>query len=138
MGLGDITKQLANEVIGAQKTKVLDSILPPDPVKKPETPAPPPELGNIIFGQIAAMQRACKDDTELVLKVHAAGETLRVLEMYAPNWQLFVLTGVDAEGQTTRIVTPVATIQLVSKVVKIPSEAKPVRIQLIAPKPPAA
>lgn len=135
MGLGDITKQLANEVIGAQKAKVLDSILPQDQPKKPE-PAAPLELGNIIFGQVAAMQRACKEDTELLVHVQGA-EPMRVLEMYAPSWQLFVLTGTDSAGQTTRIISPVTTLQLVCKVTKAQPEAKPIRVQFIAPKPAA-
>ena len=142
MGIGDITKQLAKEVVGAQKSKMFDSLRPADLAKKAEQvqaerPAagPAENMGGIVFSQINAMQKACKEDQELMVLVEAAAETLRILEIFAPSWQLFVMTGIDADGQVTRIMTPVVSLQLVCKVVKVQAEAKPVRVHFIPPKP---
>lgn len=81
------------------------------------------------------MQRACREDQELMVLVECAAETLRVLEIFAPTWQLFVLTGIDSEGQITRIISPVVSLQLVCKTVKVQLDAKPVRVNFTAPKP---
>lgn len=142
MGLGDITKQIAKEVVGAQKNNLFESLRPPDLAKKaeqiqadrpPSTPLENP--GMMIFAQVNAMQRACKEDQELMVLVECAAETLRILEIFAPTWGLFVLTGIDGEGHTTRVITPVVSLQLVCKVMKVQPEASPVRVHFTAPKP---
>lgn len=142
MALAEFGKQLAQQVVGEKIQNVVDSLRPPDAAKiaesvKQEKPAPPSAgetLGSVVIGQIQAMQRACKEDQELLVLCEAAHETLRVLEIYAPTWQVLVLTGIDAERNVTRIVSPVNTVKLVCKVVAVHEGAKPARVGLIVPK----
>ncbi len=111
MGLGQLGKQLAQQVVGEKMKDVMDSLRPPDatkildPVKqeRPATPAPGENLGSAILGQIQAMQRACKEDQELVVLCNAGLETLRVLEFFAPAAQLLVMTGIDTDHNVTRV-----------------------------------
>jgi hypothetical protein len=124
MALADLTKQLAKEAL-------LSATADPPPV------APPPgtdSMGNIILGQIHAMQKALKDDEELALWFGSGAERIRVLEIYLPNWKLAVLTGYDSERTLSRVISPVDALQLVAKVVKAPAGAKPGRVGLVAPK----
>src|SRR5262249_23169221 len=102
MALAQIGKQLAQQMVGEKIQDVMDSLRPPDVAKildpskdKAATPASPEPLGAAILGQVQAMQRACKEDQELVVMCNAGLETLRVLEFYAPSPQLLVMTGVD-------------------------------------------
>jgi hypothetical protein len=127
MALGEFTRQLAQQAIGNQVKDLLDS---------PPGAAPPPEgIGPTIFGQIQAMQKALKEDQELVVLFHSRAETIRVVEFFAPSWQVAVLTGIDANKNVTRIVSPFESLQLVCKPMKAPSPpAKPLRINFIAPK----
>ena len=144
MGLADFTKQIAKEVVDSQKSKMLEQLKLAETAKKVEpVPGPPApaaapveNAGVMIFQQINAMQRACKEDQELHVLVSAAGETMRIHEIFAPNWALFVLIGFDAHGQTTRVIAPVSGLQVVCKMVKLQGEAKPVRVNLLPPKPP--
>ena len=82
-----------------------------------------------------AMQRALKDDQELLILCTTGTETVRVLELFVPAWQLFVLTGIDTEKNITRVISPVESTQLVCKVVKVQAPAQPTRIRFVAPKP---
>lgn len=119
MALGDLTKQL-----------VLDAM------RQPDSPPPVADSGNVgatILGQVQAMQKALKDDQELVVLCSAGGETIRVLEFFLPSWQVAVLTGVDSGKSISRVISPVESLQLVCKVVKAP--AKPTRINFFTPKP---
>jgi hypothetical protein len=119
MALGDLTKQLAEQAIRSAASR--------------PAPAPQPDnAGAALLAQIQAMQKALKDDEELVVLCHAAGETIRVMEFYLPSWQLAVLSGADRERNMTRVVSPVESLQLVCKVIKAP--AKPNRIRFVAPK----
>ena len=61
------------------------------------------------------MQKALKEDEELVVLCSSAGETIRVLEFFVPSWNVLVLTGIDTEKNITRIITPVESLQLVCK-----------------------
>ncbi|MGI8746217.1 MAG: hypothetical protein ACR2NN_27275 [Bryobacteraceae bacterium] len=126
MALGNLTKQLAAQALGNSLENVLD---------KPPAPSKPESLGATILGQIQAMQKALKEDQELVVGLNAGLEQLRVLEIYVPSWQVFVLTGIDLNQNITRIVSPVDSIQLVCKVVKVQPPAKPTRIVFLTPKP---
>ena len=121
MALGDLTKQL-----------VLDAM------RQPDSPPVADSSGNVgatILGQVQAMQKALKDDQELVVLCSAGGETLRVLEFFLPSWQVAVLTGVDSGKSISRVISPVESLQLVCKVVK--AAAKPTRINFFTPKPKA-
>ncbi len=142
MALAQLGKQLAQQVVGEKIQDVVDSFRPPDAGKildslkqeKPPSPAPTESLGSVVIGQVQAMQRACKEDQELMVLCGAGIETMRVLEIYAPTWQVLVMTGIDADRNVTRVISPVATVQLVCKIVSVQAGVKPVRISLIIPK----
>src|SRR5260370_37795438 len=124
MALADLTKQLAKEPLLSATAD-------------PPAAAPPPgadSMGNIILGQVHAMQKALKEDEELALWFGSGAERIRILEIYLPNWKLAVLTGFDAERTLSRVISPVDALQLVAKVVKAPAGAKPGRVGLVAPK----
>ena len=143
MALAQLGKQLAQQVVGEKMKDMMDSLRPADAAKildptKQDKPAPPAAgepLGAAILGQVQAMQRACKEDQELVVLCNAALETLRVLEFYAPSAQLLVMTGIDTERNVTRVILPVEAVQLVCKVMSVTAGAKPARINFINPKP---
>jgi hypothetical protein len=129
MSLAHLTKQLAQQAIGQQVKDVVDSI---------GAPAAPPaqndSLGSILITQIQAMQNALKEDQELLVACSVAGESLRVLEVYAPSWKVLVLTGVDADRAVTRVICPAESVQLVCKPVPVQPGAKPVRLRIVTPK----
>jgi hypothetical protein len=123
MALGELTKQIAQQaLLSATTTKEAP---PPAPAAAPEN------LGAVIFGQIAAMQKALKEDEELAVFVQ---NEIRVREIFAPSRSVLVLTGTDANGVFTRVISPAESLQLVCKVFKIASGAKPLRVALLAPK----
>ncbi len=132
MALGELARQLA-----------LDALRPPDLSQISESlrtakPAGPVQGENVcatILGQVQAMQKALKDDAELLVLVTAGGETLRVLEVFVPSWNVVVLAGIDSEKNITRVVSPAESLQLICKVMKVQPPAKPVRIGFITPKP---
>jgi len=122
MAFSDLTKQLATEAIRSATAK-------------PAPPPPPPDnAGPAIVAQVQAMQRALKDDEELVVTFHTGAETVRVMEFFFPTWQVAVLTGPDREKRLTRVIVPVESLQLVCKVAKAPPDGKPVRLAFFAPK----
>jgi hypothetical protein len=126
MALADLTKQLAKEALFS--------------AAKDPTPAATPaavgaeNIGNIILGQIHAMQKALKEDEELVLWFGSGADRIRVFEVFLPTWKLAVLTGHDAERNLSRVISPVDSLQLVAKVVKAPAGVKPGRVGLVTPK----
>lgn len=120
MALGELTKQLAEQAIGN--------------VLKPNAPVQAEGIGPTIVGQIQAMQKALKEDDELAVTFWTGSESIRVFEVYAPSWDVFVLTGADASRNRTRVITPSATAALVCRVHKVPAGAKPVAILLKLPK----
>jgi hypothetical protein len=142
--LGALTKQLAQQAIGEGVKDMMDSLRPPDLasiseslIGGPKSGAPPQEenLAAIIFGQIQAMQKACKEDEELMVVAHSGLETLRVLELFVPSWRVVVLTGIDTEQRITRLISPVESLQLLCKAVPVQEGAKPTRLRFIAPNP---
>ena len=130
-------------MVGDKIQDVMDSFRPPDAAKAPdpakqEKPAAPgtgEPLGAAILGQVQAMQRACKEDQELVVLCNAGLETLRVLEFYAPSAQLLVMTGIDTDRNVTRVISAVDAVQLVCKVMTVQPGAKAARVNFINPKP---
>jgi hypothetical protein len=126
MALGQITKQLAAQALG----NTIDNVM-----EKPAAPGQAEALGATIVGEIQAMQKALKDDQELLVLFNAGDQRLRVLEIYVPSWQVMVLTGVDPEKNVTRVISPIATIQLICKVMRVQPPAKPARIAVVTPKP---
>ena len=127
MALGDITRQIAKEA--------LLSAASPAPKEQPAPAAGAAEnLGATIFSQIQAMQKALKEDEELVVWFGSGAERIRVLEIFLPSRQVAVLTGPDSERSLTRVISPLSALQLVCKVARTPAGNKPVRVNLITPK----
>ena len=125
MALADFTKQLAQQALLSATS----------PAKEPAAPAQKESVGAVILAQINAMQKALKEDEELVVLFESGAEKIRVMEIFVPSWQVVVLKGVDADRNPVRVVSPAERLQLVCKVVKTPPGVKPARVGLIAPKP---
>jgi hypothetical protein len=123
MALDDLTKQLVKQVAG--------SVKPAAPPAAPQA-EPVPET---IVKQVQAMQKALKEDEELVVLLSSGPETIRVLELFLPSWQVAVLSGIDKDKNVTRVVSPIERLQLICKVMKVAPPAKPARIGIITPKP---
>src|SRR5271165_483066 len=127
MAFGNLGKALVGQAIETTKKNVLDGLMSPETAKsaekiqaaKPPAAAPADAIGGIILSQIEAMQRALKEEQELVVLFTAGAETLRVLEIFIPSIHVFVLVGVDAEQNVTRVVIPAEAAQLVCKIMKV-------------------
>jgi len=125
MALADLTKQLAQQAI-------LSATSNPKEAAAPAATANP---GLVFLGQIQAMQKALKEDEELMVTLSSAGERIRVMEVFLPSPHVAVVGGLDANRQAVRVISAVEALQLVCKVTKVAAGAKPVRIGLITPKP---
>ena len=123
MAFGEIAKQLAQQAL-------VDQVTP-----KSSVPAQPDSVGAIMVGQIQAMQKACREDEELVVLFRSGAQTVRVLEFIVPSWQVLVLAGVDEAKNTTRVVSAAESVQLVCKVMKVQPPGKPARVGFRLPKP---
>jgi hypothetical protein len=143
MVLGDLAKEFAKQAITPAKDLLLDSLRPTDAAKAAESTAAPKTApaatgepsGATMVGQVQAMQRALKDDEELVVLCQAAGDILRVFEIFVPTWSVAVLSGIDGSHNTTRVVSPFDSLQLVCKVMKVSPPAKPAAVRVVAPRP---
>jgi hypothetical protein len=124
MALGEFTKQIAQQAL-------LSATAP----KEAPAPVQAENLGATIFGQIQAMQKALKEDEELVLLFHAGAEKIRVMEIFLPSPEVAVLSGLDAGRTLARAISPVDSLQLVVKVAKVQPGAKAARIGLVTAKP---
>lgn len=124
MALGDLTKQLASQAIR-------------NAVNPPAAPPRPDNAGTAMLAQMQAMQKALKEDEELVVLFHAGAETVRVLEFFFPSWQVAVLTGIDRDKSVTRVVAAVGSLQLVCKVSKSAPGLAPARIKFVTPREPS-
>ena len=123
MAFGEIAKQLAQHALADQSAP------------RSATPAQLDSAGPIMLGQIQAMQKACKEDEELVVLFRSGSETIRVLEFIVPSWPVMVLAGVDEAKTTTRVVSTAESLQLVCKVMKVQPAGKPARVSFRIPKP---
>jgi len=56
------------------------------------------------------------------------------MEIFVPTRQLAVLSGLDGDRNLTRVISPIEALQLVCKVIKVQSGAKPTRVNLVTPK----
>jgi hypothetical protein len=130
MSLGDLTKQFAKEVVGAQVEEVLGGGAKEAEAKAAKEPGD--GAAGLIMAEVQKMQAALKDDKELLVQCKAMGETLRVVEMFAPSDRVLVLTGLDAERVVTRVVAGADSVLLVCKPVGVKEGAKPVRIRFVA------
>ncbi len=122
MALGEFTKQIAQQAILSASSK--------DPAP---APGQPENVPGTFLAQINAMQRALKEDEELAVYYHSGSESIRVLEVFAPTRQVVVLTGTDAARALTRVIAAVDSLQLICKIGK--TSGKPVRVNLVSPKP---
>jgi hypothetical protein len=123
MALGEIAKQLAQQALA-------DQMAP-----QPSAPPQPDSPGAIMLGQIQAMQKACKEDDELMVLFRSGSETVRVLEFIVPSWSVLVLAGVDEAKNITRVVSTPDSVQLVCKLMKVKPPGKPTRVSFRVPKP---
>jgi len=89
----------------------------------------------VILSQLALMQRALKEDEELIVLYQAGGERLRVLEVFLPTPEVAVLSGTDGNRAPARAIVAAASLALLCKTVKVPLPAKPARVSLVVPKP---
>jgi len=121
MALGELTKQIASEAIR-------NAVNPPAAPPRPDNPAA------VMLAQVQAMQKALKDDEELIVLLHAGGETVRVLEFFFPSWQVAVLTGIDKDKSLARVVAAVESLQLVCKVAKATPGTAAARIKFVTPR----
>ena len=144
MALADIGRALTGQALDTAKNSMLDAIAG-EPAKKPAAPAAAPapshdSVGSVILGQIQAMQKSLKEDQELVVQFRSGEEMLRILEIFVPSPQVFVLSGNDAQQRLTRIVTAAAGVQLICKVLRVAPGSTPVSLKIMtpAPSPPAA
>jgi hypothetical protein len=124
MALVDLGKQLAKEAFLSATAN------PPAPAQ----PAPGDNVGSLILGQIGAMQKVLKEDEELVVWFENGVEKIRVMDIIMPSWGLAVLCGLDADRNLTRVISPVESLQLVTKVMKLQAGAKTTRVGLVMPK----
>ena len=125
MALADLTKQLAQEMI-------LSATKEPEPPARPAAPAGAADaVGAILAGQIQAMQKALKDDEELMVWCQVGGERIRVMEIFLPSPQVVVLTGVDPARAMTRVISAASALQLIAKTAKVPPGSKPVRVTFL-------
>jgi hypothetical protein len=143
MAFGNIGRVIAGQAIETTKKNVLDALRVPETARAAEKiqtdrqAAPPAgeNIGAVILGQIQAMQRSMKDDQELMVLFETGGETLRVLEIFVPSPHVFVLAGIDSDQNVTRVVIPAESAQLVCKIMKVAPEAKPIRVNVLSPRP---
>lgn len=137
-----MTRQLAEQATRAKD--VIDALSGPDVSRisdtlrtaKPVAQAAGEDVCAVVLGQIQAMQRALKEEDELLVLCAAGPEMIRVLEVFVPSPSVVVLTGIDTNRSITRVISPVESLQLVCKVMKVQPPAKPTRIHFIVPKPP--
>jgi hypothetical protein len=123
MAFADLTKQLAQQaILSATKD-------PPAATSAPGEPA-----GKVILAQLALMQRALKEDEELIVLFDAGGERIRVLEVFLPSPEVAVLSGTDANRAPVRAIAPASSIELLCRTVKVPPPARPARVTLVVPK----
>jgi hypothetical protein len=136
MTIGGLGKALANQAIESTKNTVMDAVRPSDAAKT-AAPAQPvgQDAGSIIIGQIQAMQRPLREDQELAVTFRAGLEMLRVTEIFVPNAQVLVFSGLDPDGHVTRVITPVDMAQVVCKVMQVTAGSNPIRVNVLTPKP---
>ncbi len=133
MALGELAKQIAGQAIGNPAKEVMDALRPGEaaPARKPGVAE---AIGATMVGQLQAMQRALKEDQELVVMVQACGETLRLVECFLPSWEVAVITGIDRERNVARVISPVESLQFVCRPAKAQQPGKPLRIAFVVPK----
>lgn len=128
-----ITGQAFDSALGAITGDTKKAVPPP---ATPPAPSFPPDIGSVILGQLQAMQKSLKEDQELVVQFRNGEELLRIVEIFVPSPQVFVLSGNDGQQRLTRIITPAANLQLTCKVLRITPGVTPVRLKIMTPSRP--
>ena len=118
----DLTRQLAQQAI--------QSAIQDTPPAAPSADNP----GAVMLNQIGAMQKALKDDEELVIYLQSGVEKIRVMEIFLPSAQVALLTGIDANRVIARVVSAVAALLLLVRTGKAQPGSIAVRINLVMPK----
>ena len=103
MAIGEIAKQLATHALLSQD--------------KPAAPTAE-NIGATILGQVQAMQKKLKEDEELLVEIPIGAGTIRVLEFFLPSSNVIVITGLDAQRNVARVISPADRVQLVCKVIE--------------------
>ncbi len=134
MAFGNIGKAIAGQAFETTKKGVLDAFAA-DPPKTPEKPAAPEPLGGIILGQVQGMQRALREDQELLVHFYTGAEMLRITEIFVPSLLVFILNGTDAQQNVTRVIVPAEQMKLICKIVRVAPDARPVRVNVLSPRP---
>ncbi|MDE3195572.1 MAG: hypothetical protein KGN84_04465 [Acidobacteriota bacterium] len=134
MAFGNLGKVIAGQAIEATKKNVIDAITA-EPQKPAEKPVAPETVAGLILAQIQGMQRVLKEDQELQVHYHTGTEMLRVHEVFVPSLLVLVLAGVDAHQNVTRAIVPADSIRLICKIVKLAPDVKPVRVNILSPRP---
>jgi hypothetical protein len=138
MALADIGRALTGQALDTAKSTMLDAInVGPD--KKPSAAVTAPaydSLGSVVLAQIQGMQKSLNEDQELVVQFRSGEEMLRIVEIFVPSPQVFVLSGNDGQQRLTRIVAPAATVQLICKVLRVAPGSTPVRLKIMTAAPP--
>jgi len=143
MNIGSIGKVLANQALETTKKSVMDAVTGPDTKAKPPVPATSAakpaaagvDVGAIVLAQLQAMQKPLRDDQELQVWVRAAHEVLRVNEVFVPHHAVLVFSGMDNQGNVTRILLPAEQVQLVCKIVPVLTGFTARRVNVLTPKP---
>jgi hypothetical protein len=128
MALAELTKQLAQQAILSATS---------GPKSEPAAAAAPaaPDTGPVFLAQIQAMQKAIKEDEELVVTWTGGGEKIRVMEIFLPSARVAVLSGMDGNRQAARVVSAVEALQVLCRVVKVAPGARAARIGVVVAKP---
>lgn len=139
MALADIGRALTGQALDSAKNSMLDAIKG-EPAKTPvalaATSAPAHDgIGSVMLAQIQAMQRSLKEDQELIVQFRSGEEVLRIVEIFVPSPQVFVLSGNDGQQRLTRIVTSAASVQLICKVLRVAPGSTPLRLKIMTPAP---
>jgi hypothetical protein len=123
MAIGEFTKQLAQQAI-------LNVTAPKEAPKETTAPPQAENVGATIVAQLNAMQKALKENEELLVFFQG----IRVMEIYLPTWGVAVLSGVGQDRAMARAISPVEALQLVVRVGKAQAGAKPARLSVVTPK----
>lgn len=122
MAFVDLTKTLAQQAIQSAMSEPAPSGSAPD------------NPGGVVLNQLGAMQKALKEDEELVIQLQHGDEKIRIMEIFLPSPQVLVLTGIDSNRVMTRVISAVSALQLLVRTGKVQAGAKAVRINLVVPK----
>lgn len=74
--------------------------------------------------EIQGMQKSLGPDKELLVYYYTGLEPIRVLNIATPDWETVVLNGVDENGNPSKIIASIQSVQFVCKIVDVPPQQK--------------